>query len=207
MTDYAGMMENYTWNDQAVVNANIRLNDAVRIMEREIDAAVKRQFSSRSPDERDLLSRYFVVNENADLLDSERNRLQQALGKLDGRLASIPRLQTDVSEMERRVTEVRRYRDAFRSEESTVEILSDRVKDRTKYRIIEPARVPLAPVWPDKKKIIVMGILLGMVLGGAAVFLAEVMDNSFRRVDDVEDLLQLPVLATIPKIEGLRVRR
>jgi len=207
MSSYAAMMETYTWDDQTVVNANIRLNDAVRFMEREIDAAVDRQFGNYEASQRRILGRYFAVNENIDLLDSKVNWLQQALGRLDDRLASIPALQANISELERRVTEARRYRDAFRSEESTVEILSDRVKDRTKYRIIEPARIPLLPVWPDQRKIIVMGLLLGIVIGGAAVFLAEMTDDSFRRVDDVEEMLDLPVLATIPKIEKLRVRR
>ena len=61
--------------------------------------------------------------------------------------------------------------------------------------------------WPDKKKIILIGFFLGLALGGCFVFLTELFDNSFKRVEDVEGALGIPVLATIPKIEKLKVMR
>ena len=204
---FASMMEKYTWNSQNVINVNIRLNDNVRLLEREIARTADRQFASYPENQRQLLSRHFVVQENLDILNSKVSQLQQSLDKINQRVAGVPRLQAEITELERRVTEARRFRDAFRSEESTVEILSERAKDRTQYKIIEPARVPLAPVWPDRRKIMVMGVLLGIILGGAAVFLAEIVDNSFRTVDDVEEMLRLPVLAAIPRIDRLHFKR
>jgi capsular polysaccharide biosynthesis protein len=87
-----------------------------------------------------------------------------------------------------------------------VAILSERARERTKYKIIEPARIPLAPFWPDQRKIMALGVLLGLIVGGAAIFLVEMFDHSFKRVEDVQEVLQLPVLATIPRIEKLTFR-
>ena len=207
VANFASMMEKYSWSSQNVINVNIRLNDNVRLLEREITRAADRQFASYPENQRQLLGRYFVVQENLDILNSKVSQLQLWLNKIDNRMAAVPRLQAEIAELDRRVTEARRYRDAFRSEESTVEILSDRAKDRTQYKIIEPARVPLVPVWPDRRKITVMGVLLGIILGGAAVFLAEIVDNSFKTVEDVEMVLQLPVLAAIPRIDKLHINR
>ncbi|MCK4372281.1 MAG: hypothetical protein KAW61_04000, partial [candidate division Zixibacteria bacterium] len=203
----AGMMAKYAWTEQEVIAVNIRMNDAVRFLERELNRTVDEQFASYPANQRDILRRYFVVRENLDILNSKRAQLQLSYDKITETLSSIPRLQAEISELERMVADARRYRDAFRSEETTVEILSERAKDRTKYKIVEPARVPLAPFWPDKKKILVMGVLLGLVIGGGAVFLAEVLDKSFKRTEDVETLLGIPVLAAIPKIDKLpRIR-
>lgn len=204
---YAAQMEKYPWTDQAVISAHIRIRDNIRLLEREIGRAVDLQFASYPENLRQIIRRYFVVTENIDVLNSMIAQLNQDYGRLVGRINYLPRVQTEIDELERRVTEARRYRDAFRSEETTVEILSERAKDRTKYKVIEPAKIPLEPYSPDKKKIMMMGILLGLVIGGAAVFLAEVMDNSFKRVDDVEEMLGLKVLATIPKIERLHASR
>ena len=52
-----------------------------------------------------------------------------------------------------------------------------------------------------------MGFLLGLIVEGAAIFLAEMFDHSFKRVEDVQEVLQLPVLATIPRIERLTFLR
>lgn len=46
-----------------------------------------------------------------------------------------------------------------------------------------------------------------VVDGAAAVFLAEMLDNSFKRVEEVEQLLDLPVLATILRIDKLPMMR
>jgi tyrosine-protein kinase Etk/Wzc len=146
------------------------------------------------------------VKENIDILNSRVSQLQSSLRKIDERVNRLPRMQSEVDELARRVEDARKYRDAFKSEEATVGILSERIKDRTKYKVIEPARVPLEPVSPDKVKITVMGLMLGIVLGGATVLLVEILDNSFKRVDEVEELLGLKVLATIPKIEQLQAK-
>ncbi len=204
---FAGMMEKYAWNEQNVVSANIRLNDNVGFLERELALAVDRQFASYPENHRKLLTRYFFVRENLDILNSRHTKLQLAHDQVNSRLGDVPRLEAQITELERKATDARRYRDAFRSEETTVEILSDRARDRTKYKIIEPARVALVPFWPDRKQILVMAFLLGLVIGGGSVFLAQVLDSSFKDVDAVEELLGLPVLAAIPKIEKLpRIR-
>jgi len=201
------MMEKYAWTEQSIINYNIRIRDNQRLLEREVGRIVAQQFASYPANQQQLLKQYFTVQERIDVLTSLERRLQSAYRGLEDRINMLPKIATEIDELERRVTDARRYRDAFRSEESTVEILSERAKDRTQYRVIEPAQIPLAPFYPNKAKIIMMGFMLGLVIGGAAVFLAEIMDNSFKRVDDVEEALGLPVLATIPKIERLRVRR
>ncbi len=204
---YGEMMEKYAWNEQNVIDVNIRLNTQSKEMERMIDQAVKIQFSSYPSNQQELLTRFFIVQENVDIANSKERRLQQPLDELEQRVAYIPRLESEIAELQSRVEEARRYRDAFRSEETTVGILSEQAKDRTKYKVIEPAELPLEPFWPDKRKIIMLGFVLGLALGGAFVFLTELLDNSFRRVDDVESVLGLPVLATIPKVEKLKVAR
>jgi capsular polysaccharide biosynthesis protein len=55
-------------------------------------------------------------------------------------------------------------------------------------------------------KIGLMGLALGLVIGGGAVLLVELLDTSFKRVEDVEEVLGVKVLATVPKIENLKLR-
>ena len=79
-----------------------------------------------------------------------------------------------------------------------------RGESESKYRIMEPASVPLEPVKPNHLKISILGAILGMVIGGAAAVLAELLDNSFKRIEDVEEVLRAPVLATIPLISSIK---
>ncbi|MEA2031088.1 MAG: Wzz/FepE/Etk N-terminal domain-containing protein [candidate division Zixibacteria bacterium] len=204
ITQYANLMGKYEWNTYNVINENIRLNDKLKILESVINEAVDEQFASYPENHRDLLKKYFVLEERLDILQSRKHKMQQSLVDINERVDKLPQIQTEISELERHVDDARKYRDAFKSEEVTVSILSERIKDRTKYKIIEPAKIPFNPVWPDVQKILLMGVMLGLILGVAAVFLAEIFDNSFKKVEDVENSLKLSVLATIPKIEKLK---
>jgi len=207
ITTYANMMEKYLWNNQNIINVNIRLNNNIKLLEQAIASAVNAQYASYPSNQLAILKRNFIVKENIDILTSKKSRLKQTLDKIDERINSIPKLQSEISELQNKVENARHYRDAFRSEEATTGILSERAKERTKYKVIEPAEIPLAPFWPNKPKIIIIGLVMGLIVGGAFIFIVEMLDNSFKRIEDVERELGIPVIATIPKIDKLMIKK
>jgi polysaccharide biosynthesis transport protein len=71
----------------------------------------------------------------------------------------------------------------------------------TKYQILEPATIPLEPSSPNRVKITLMGLGLGLLLGVCAMIMAEVVDHSIKSIEDVEELLGMEVVGTIPRIE------
>ena len=66
-------------------------------------------------------------------------------------------------------------------------------------RLIDNAEVPLAPVWPQKRKIAFVSFLLGLVLGGAYVLLRDLVENTIKDADDVERYLHIELLAAVPR--------
>jgi len=68
------------------------------------------------------------------------------------------------------------------------------------FRILDPAKMPERPSEPDMKKLFMIFIAAGLGIGGGLVFLLEYLDSSFRKPDDIESHLGLPVLATIPLV-------
>jgi polysaccharide chain length determinant protein (PEP-CTERM system associated) len=77
------------------------------------------------------------------------------------------------------------------------------------FRVIEQARLPERPAGPNRFRLLLVGLALALGAGAAAVVLAEQVDTSFRRVDEVRSALPLPVLSAIPRIttEQDRTRR
>lgn len=65
-------------------------------------------------------------------------------------------------------------------------------------RIVENASVPLNPVKPNKKKNLLLSIILGVFGGVGLAFFLEYLDQTVRTEDDIETLLGLPVLSVIP---------
>lgn len=67
--------------------------------------------------------------------------------------------------------------------------------------VIARAEKPLLPERPKKKLNIIIAIFAGMFLGILIVFLKESLDEAPRSLEEIEDVLQLPVLASIPKVK------
>ncbi len=71
-------------------------------------------------------------------------------------------------------------------------------------RVIERAEVPFRPSKPNVPLNLTLGVLAGLMLGVGAAFSCEYFDQSVKSTQEVEDLLLLPTLATIPNFEQAR---
>lgn len=72
--------------------------------------------------------------------------------------------------------------------------------NRTKFQVIEPARLPLTPIKPNKVKLTLLGIILGAAIGAGLIFGLEYLDSSVKTEEDLKELLNVPVLGSISTI-------
>ena len=66
--------------------------------------------------------------------------------------------------------------------------------------IIERAELPTVPIAPKKKKNLTLGAILGLVLGLGAVLVIEYFDPTLQTPEELESCLEVPVLASIPRM-------
>ncbi len=69
-----------------------------------------------------------------------------------------------------------------------------------RFTVINAAPLPLSPISPKMSKNLVVGTVLGLFLGFCSAFWAEHTDHSLRMPKDVQNVLQVPLLATIPTV-------
>ncbi|HXI10810.1 MAG TPA: hypothetical protein VNK06_08405, partial [Thermodesulfobacteriota bacterium] len=62
--------------------------------------------------------------------------------------------------------------------------------------------LPERPVRPDKLKVTMTGTLTGAGIGAALVFLLDFINPAFRKPEDFDGVVALPVLASIPMFES-----
>jgi capsular exopolysaccharide synthesis family protein len=68
-------------------------------------------------------------------------------------------------------------------------------------RIISPAAPPVRPSFPRKDLTMAVAVPAGLVLGLLFAFMAEWLDAGFRTRTQLETVLGLPVLATVPEVK------
>jgi len=126
--------------------------------------------------------------------------LQQRISQLRRENLSLPekglqlvRLQRDVELQESLYSQLKeKYQETLIQESGKVEEVT----------ILKPAVRPEEPFnIPSKLMIVVTGIVMGLVIGVVFAFLAEVFDTSMGTIEDVEELLNIPVLGVIPQLD------
>jgi uncharacterized protein involved in exopolysaccharide biosynthesis len=78
--------------------------------------------------------------------------------------------------------------------------------DVSNIRITEQAQLPMFPISPNKKRNLLLGVILGLMIGIGISFLWEYLDRSLRTEEDVRKYLGLPVLSVIPIAEKEKLK-
>jgi succinoglycan biosynthesis transport protein ExoP len=66
-------------------------------------------------------------------------------------------------------------------------------------RVVDRARVPVRPSSPNKKRNLILALILGLGGGVGLAFLFDFLDNSVKTSEDVERYAGLPTLGVVPK--------
>jgi capsular polysaccharide biosynthesis protein len=81
--------------------------------------------------------------------------------------------------------------------------LSENMEKKQKgeqFQIVDRANLPQLPVAPNRPRIIILGVILGLGAGLGAAFLLECVNSSFRKAADLKGFTSIPVLVTLPLI-------
>ena len=82
--------------------------------------------------------------------------------------------------------------------EAEIAVNLERKQKGEQFRILDTAKAPIRPFKPNMQRMLLMTVALGFALGCGLAYLRETMDTSFRRPEDIEELLQVPLIASLP---------
>lgn len=203
LVSVANLMPKYRWSDPEILNFKTKLYSYIGSLEDEHRDLVEQQFASYDKATRENIAKLFNVRADLDVLYSKSNNLKLALADLTDKMNSIPAYQAKLDQLNREINAARELRDRFKEQQESSQI-SQALLQEAQFKVVEPAKVPLSPVKPDRFKILIMGIFVGLALGGGAALLAELLDNSLKSVEQVEEFVGYPVLGVIPEINSIK---
>ena len=124
---------------------------------------------------------------------------QQALGALS--IQGLPAQQAAEAALDRRVEVLRATTDALRQEYQKARI--SEALGAADIEILDLAPLPYRQAGIPRPAKLGMGLLLGILFGGAAAVLADLTNRAVRSPRDLQDLMGTTELGTIPRIQGL----
>lgn len=131
-------------------------------------------------------------------LEARQKALTQVKNEMDADFEVLPRGMVQLAKLQRdvRINEElyinvsRQYADVA-------------VLEQSKFgfgRVVDPANIPPAPVSPNKKIFLLLGLMLGGVMAAGFIFVREYRDNTVNNIGQLKTIY-LPPLTVIPQIE------
>ncbi len=174
---------NYTTNHPQVKHLEVMLNAA----------------TGKANDERRQLVKVQVeelLNRRAGL-QSGREQLVKQIALLKERQAQLPDLEREARKHVRR-KDISEKLYTFLSQKLEEAKISELERAEIAY-VVSPA-MSAREISADKLRIVVAGLLLGLILGVAMAFVAENLDTSISTIEVIEQSFNIPVLGVIPHI-------
>jgi polysaccharide chain length determinant protein (PEP-CTERM system associated) len=131
---------------------------------------------------------------------AEINKTRSQIAWYEKKVEETPKREQELLSLERDYENLKELYNSILSRklEAEIAVSMEKKQKGEQFRIIDEAIIPMRPVEPDMKKILLLTLALGFGLGCGLAYLKEMMDTSFKTPEDVEEEFQLPVLVSMP---------
>jgi uncharacterized protein involved in exopolysaccharide biosynthesis len=129
-------------------------------------------------------------------------QLQGDIGRYQQRVEAAPRVEQELASLTREY-ELERANYNQLSEKHAAAVVQEQIarnRGGERFSVLNGAYLPDAPESPDRLRILLVALGLGLALGGGLAFGREYLDWSVHDARLLEDEFELPVLAEIPRI-------
>jgi polysaccharide chain length determinant protein (PEP-CTERM system associated) len=130
----------------------------------------------------------------------ETKKIQSQISWYEKKVEETPKREQELLSLERDYENLKEQYNSIlkRKLEAEIAVSMEKKQKGEQFRLIDEAIIPLRPVEPDMRKIMLLTLALGLGLGFGLAYVKEIMDTSFKTPEDVEEEFQLPVLVSMP---------
>jgi capsular exopolysaccharide synthesis family protein len=125
--------------------------------------------------------------------------LAQALDRVTGQFGIDNQVAVELRELERIAEANKVNYETFLSRARVAE--DETTLLRSGAQVISAASLPETPSFPPRKIFVALGLIFGFGLGTIGAFLRQLLVGGFTAGAQIEDLLQLPVLTSLPRMK------
>lgn len=140
----------------------------------------------------------------ANNIQAEVSAIQEKMKIYAQRVEDTPKRELELQSLTRDYSNIQDVYNSIldRKLEAELSVNMEKKQKGEQFRILDHARLPEKPISPNVKMMFLLSIAGGLGLGGGILFLKELLTFSvIRRDDQIDTLLGLPILASIPPLE------
>jgi uncharacterized protein involved in exopolysaccharide biosynthesis len=205
-SDLLAMRARYTDDHPDVIKAKADVDELKRRIA-EVNSAkapagaeTQASIASEPPEIRQLRLQIHQLDETIAQAGRDQKRLQGQIGLYQGRMALSPTVEERYKQLTRDYeTAQRLYSDLLEKKSNSEQAgAAERSQQAERLFVVSPASLPERPSFPNRLLFAAGGLVLGVGLGLGTIVFVEMRDKSLRSEKDVEAVMQLPVLISVP---------
>jgi polysaccharide chain length determinant protein (PEP-CTERM system associated) len=186
----------------------MRLNRMIAELEEQIDQELSESeeneeevFSGNNYQELQIAQRNEITNE-IKTIEADISKIQEQITIHQKRVENTPKREQEILSLKRDYANIKGTYDSLLKGklDAAISVNMEKKQKGEQFRILDPARLPEKTVKPSMKRLFAMTLFAGLLVGCGLVFLLEYLDTSFRRPEDIDSLLGLPVIAILPSV-------
>lgn len=128
--------------------------------------------------------------------------LQAQLATYQQRLTLTPLLEQQLDELQRSYDLANQHYTNLLNKKTQSELATKLAvrQSSEQFQIVDPASLPLKPAGPQRQKIALGGLAMGLALGLALAFLVEARDRSFHAESEIRGYFPIPIIIGVPPL-------
>lgn len=124
--------------------------------------------------------------------------------------ATIEKLRNESIELNKKSIQLEKFSQESATNKDLYELVLKRIKEAdvlstlqlNNMSILERAKEPLAPIRPRPFRTFVFSLGIGLFIGVATVFVRELLENTVKSIEDIENYLKVQPLTLVPKFSS-----
>lgn len=152
-----------------------------------------------SPIQQTLATQLFEAQTSLAVSQAQLESIRSAQAEVSKAFSQIPQIQQKYIEIQRQLAlDTSTYN---KLTEKLEELRISEAQEISSWRVLEPPLIPIKPSSPDIEKSLIIGALGGVVLGILFALILNRLDQRIREVEEVKEIIDIPLLASIPMTE------
>ena len=183
------------FNDFRNKNGFFDLDNEAKVL-LEQDIALKLKLLDLTQKRQELIARFTPQHPTVQVVDAQIKELKGPISAMESRVKKFPNLQQDLLRLTRDVkVNSELYSSLLNSFQQLRLVKEGKVGN---VRIVDVAAVPETPTKPQRKLIVALAMVLGLLAGLALAFVRNSLHPGIKNANDIEQQLGMGVYASVP---------
>jgi succinoglycan biosynthesis transport protein ExoP len=151
----------------------------------------------------DLNRQIKQIDEETITRKAKRERMEEDFKAYQARVEATPKVEQELQKLQRDYASMQGNYQSLLEKQLSAK-LAQNLEERQKgeqFRVIDPANLPVSPVTPQRRQLVLLGFVGGLAAGIALVIGLDLLRPRFRTSQDVTAILGLPTFTVVPRLK------